>query len=212
MEFQFCTKLDQTILLGLHARNATELLDGIRNVPKASIYYHTHRFLQQHHYLSPEPPNDFAYWVSEVLNDSLLGEMLSSIDTIQFNSIADLRTSLVEVIGPYVQPEGRGRQCPPGEEFHFMAARTFVLKTAYVAHDLVEFVAALEKVSINSLYYHMFDSRLRLGQSENDFSAWLAELGKPQLADEVRELDPYTHTLEGLRQKVLTLVNRHDRH
>ncbi len=29
----FCTKLDQTILLGVRARNIVELLDGIASVP-----------------------------------------------------------------------------------------------------------------------------------------------------------------------------------
>ena len=82
--FTFHTKLDQTLILGLKARTVEELLDGITRVPDSSIYHHTHRFLQQHHYLSPEPPNDFAYWVSEVLVDSVLGEQLSSVDTVQF--------------------------------------------------------------------------------------------------------------------------------
>ncbi|HTR80235.1 MAG TPA: DUF5752 family protein, partial [Bacteroidota bacterium] len=71
--FHFFSKLDQTILLGKKASNLTELLDGLRTVPGSSIYYHTHRFLQQHNYLSPEPPNDFAYWVTGVLNDTVLG-------------------------------------------------------------------------------------------------------------------------------------------
>src|SRR5574341_1684932 len=75
-EFRFNTKFDQTILLGKKARNVAELIDGIWSVPDASIYFHTHKFLQQHHYLSPEPPNDFAYWVTNVLNEETLGEHL----------------------------------------------------------------------------------------------------------------------------------------
>ena len=65
--FCFNTKCDQTLLLGLKVRNIPGLLDGVRRVPDAAIYYHTHRFLQQHHYLSPEPPNDFAHWVYRTL-------------------------------------------------------------------------------------------------------------------------------------------------
>jgi hypothetical protein len=64
VEFRFNTKVDQTILLGKKARNIQELYSGIRTTPDASIYFHTHKFLQQHHYLSPEPPNDFAYWAA----------------------------------------------------------------------------------------------------------------------------------------------------
>jgi hypothetical protein len=49
--FHFYTRFNLPVLLGLKARTVPELLAGIRAVPGASIYYHTHRFLQQHHYL-----------------------------------------------------------------------------------------------------------------------------------------------------------------
>ena len=208
--FQFRTTLDQTILLGLKAKNATELLEGIRTVPKSSIYYHTHRFLQQHHYLSPEPSNHFAYWISEVLNDAALGETLSSIDVIQFHSIADLRMRLEEIISSYLATDEHAIDCPRGEEFHFMASQTFALTTQYAAHNLSEFKDMLQRVSISSLYYHIFDAKLRLGQDENDFSLWFRTQGKPLLAEEVLGLDPYTHTLEGLRKRILVMVKRYD--
>lgn len=210
--FHFYTKLDQTLLLGSRARNIAEMLDGVRTVPGSSIYYHTHRFLQQHHYLSPEPPNDFAYWVTEVLNNAMLGERLSSIDTVQFSSIADLRERLVEIIASYMKSEDEGGRCPPGEEFHFMASQTFALQTPYVAHSLGEFSDILQRVSVSSLYYHMFDARLRLEQGQNDFSRWFEELGRPELAQEVRQLDPYTYTLEGLRKRLLVLVRKYEKH
>ncbi|MBI2231457.1 MAG: hypothetical protein HYU46_20455, partial [Deltaproteobacteria bacterium] len=83
--FHFFTKLDQTLLLGLRATTIQELLIGIRSVPDASIYFHTHRFLHQHHFLSPEPPNDFAYWVTNVLGDDALAERLWSVDPVRFD-------------------------------------------------------------------------------------------------------------------------------
>ena len=211
-EFQFRTKLDQTLLLGIKAKNAEELLEGIRVVPKSSIYYHTHRFLQQHHYLSPEPPNDFAYWISEVVNDALLGEKLSSIDIVQFHSIGDLRKRLEELITSHLAAVENTVDCPRGEEFHFMASQTFAFSVPYVAHDLSEFRDILQRVSIASIYYHMFDATLRLEAGENDFSKWFRALGKSQLAEEVKRVDPYTHTLEGLRKRILVMVKKHDTH
>ena len=208
-EFQFRTKLDQTILLGVKARDASALLDGIRTVPNSSIYYHTHHFLQQHHYLSPEPPNDFAYWITEVLNDDVLGEKLSSIDIVQFHSISELRNRLEEILASHLKGIEDLSTCPRGEEFHFMASRTFALQTAYVAHDLSEFSTILQRISINSIYFHIFDATLRLEQNENDFSLWFKSLGKPELAEEVLRLDPYTHTLEGLRKTILGMVKKY---
>ena len=81
--FYFCSELHLVKLLGLKAKNPVELLNHITQVPKASIYYHTHRFLQQHHYLSPEPPNDFAYWTTNILALEALGERLASVDIIR---------------------------------------------------------------------------------------------------------------------------------
>ena len=210
-EFRFNTKLDQTILLGRKAKNIAELLDGVMAVPESSIYYHTHRYLQQHHYLSPEPPNDFAYWISEVLNDASLSEELSSVDIIQFSTLDDLRERFVEILRGHLQATDKPRDCPPGEEFHFMASRTFVLHTPHVARALSEFRDVLKQVSINSLYYHIFDAKLRLEKGENDFSRWFRDSGRVELADEVARLDPYSYTLEGLRNKILKLGEKYDK-
>ena len=210
--FQFFTKVDQTLLLGLRAKTVDELLDGVRSVPDSSIYFHTHRFLQQHHFLSPEPPNDFAYWVTEVLGDDLLGEQLWSVDTVQFNSIANLRKRFISILQNAIAESPRRAEPPKGEEFHFMAARTFVLPTGYVAVDLSTFSEQLNKVSVSSIYFHMFDAKLRLKTGENDFSRWFRDQGKTALADAIKRMDPYSYTLDGLRQQISDLVKRYGTH
>jgi hypothetical protein len=91
-----------------------------------------------------------------------------------------------------------------------MACRTFVLPTAHAARDLREFADVLSKISINSLYFHVFDAKLRLKSGENDFSRWFRDLGKLSLAEEVKHLDPYSFTLEGLRQRIVSLARQHD--
>ncbi|HEV8539204.1 MAG TPA: DUF5752 family protein [Bacteroidota bacterium] len=212
IQFHFKTKFDETILLGKKAKTIPELLAHVGTVPDSSIYYHTHKFLQQHHYLSPEPPNDFAYWVSTVLGEDVLGEALSSIDIVQFHRIADLRKSIVEIMERYLSSSPRTVESPSGEDFYFMSSKTFVLPTPYVAYSLTDFKNVLRLVSIQSLYYHIFDARLRLEQGENDFSTFFRKLGYEQLADEILRLDPYTQTLEGLKQKINRLVEKYDRH
>ena len=88
--FRLCTRLHLSELTGLKAATLTELLELIKTVSGSCIYHHTHRFLQQHQYLSPEPPNDFAYWVDNVLGDDRLGEKLASIDIIQYSCVQSL--------------------------------------------------------------------------------------------------------------------------
>ncbi|MGH2567428.1 MAG: DUF5752 family protein [Bacteroidota bacterium] len=205
-EFYFQTKVDQTILLGMKARNLSELLAGMQMVPESSIYYHTHRYLRQHHFLSPEPPNDFAYWITDVLNEVSLAEQISSVDIIQFHSLEELRRAFIDLLQNHLENSERSPSAPTGQEFHFMASRTFVLRTPYAARDLPEFATQLKLVSASSLYYHIFEAKLRLEKGENDFSRWFRDLGKTELADKVARLDPYTHTLEGLRKVLSQLV------
>ena len=210
LPFTFHTKLEQTLLLGKRARNLRTLIQGVREAPDASIYHHTHRFLLQHHYLSPEPPNDFAYWATEVLNDKVLGERLWSIDIVQFGSIGALRERLLAVLEDHAEGMERNADAPRGEEFHFLASRIFVLPTPLIVTSLATFRDALQRVTINAIYYHMFDARLRLGRSDNDFSRWLDDEGYHGLASEIRDLDPYTQTLEGLRQRLISMVRDYE--
>jgi len=208
--FRFYTRLNLVELLGRKAKNVAELLQGVRQVPGSSIYYHTHRFLQQHHYLSPEPPNDFAFWVTNSLGVDALGERLASVDTVKFRSIWSLREKFIETLESYVREQNsRNTDCQEGEEFHFMSCRTFILPTSYEAQNLKEFREILKRVSISSIYFHVFEARLRLERGENDFSNWLEEIGQKKLAREISRLDPYTITLEGLRKNLIRRVSQY---
>jgi hypothetical protein len=208
--FYFKTRLNLVELLGIRVGNVPGLLEQIRLVPGSSIYHHTHRFLQQHNHLCPEPPNDFAFWITNTLGLDGLGEQLASIDTIKFTRINDLRDALITVIEKSLLPgNGMTASCHEGEEFHFMSCRTFVFSTDFRAADIGEFIQAMRAISLNSLYYHVFESRLRLGKVGNDFSQWLDSCGQKKLADEIARLDPYTITLEGLRRKIIRLAEKY---
>jgi hypothetical protein len=184
-------------------------LEHTRTVPGSVIYHHTHHFLEQHQYLSPEPPNDFAFWVTESLNNNRLGEQLASINTTEFQTIRDLRERLIQIIESAPERKNTENHAPEGEEFHFIRAVSFVLSTPYVASTLLEFAKCLKKVTVGSLYYHIFEARLRLERPTNDFSYWLEEnLGEKALAAQINKLDPYTHTMNWLRKRLIALVEK----
>lgn len=209
--FRFHTRLHLTELTGLRAINLTQLVELINQVPGACIYHHTHRFLQQHQYLSPEPPNDFAYWVTEILGEDELGERLSSIDTVKYSTIRALRDRIIETIEAYLKDNhlAKLKFAREGDEFHFIKSVSFILPTNYVASDLREFTDILKKVTIDSIYFHIFESRLRLEKSDNDFSNWIrTSVGNVYLAERISKLDPYTHTLEGLRGNLVDMIEK----
>lgn len=207
--FCFYTRVHLAELTGLKAKNLDELLDHIKTVPGSCIYHHTHRFLQQHQYLSPEPPNDFAYWVTEALNEAGLGEKLASINTCEYATIRALRNKIAETIVGYLKKSGnKPKETNEGREFYFLKSISFIFPTSYEARTLEDFVSILKKVTIDSIYFHMFEARLRLEKGTNDFSLWLEEkLGEKELADKIAKLDPYTYTMEGLREKMVRLVD-----
>ncbi len=209
--FHFCTRMHLSSLTGLKASNLKELLDIIRDAPGSCIYHHTHRFLQQHQFLSPEPPNDFSYWVREVLGEESLGEQLASIDVMQFPTIRGLREKIIETIENFLSqdPIAQKKFARTGEEFVFIRSISFIVWTDYFAANLKEFIESLKKVTIDSIYFHIFESRLRLEKPTNDFSSWLeASLDAKILADKIATLDPYTLTLEDLRMKIVRLAEQ----
>jgi small-conductance mechanosensitive channel len=207
--FRFFSQSHLTELTGLKATNLKELVDTLRNAPDEIVHYHTHNFLVEHHYLAPEPANDFAVWVTDALGDEVLGERLASVDTFEFPKLGALRERLVGIIDEYLSTGDSSRAAMPGREFYFMKSVSAVFATTYVASDLREFVEALRKISLSSLYYHVFESRLRLGAGHNDFSEWFSDsLDEAELAQEIARLDPYTYTLEGLRSRLIQLIEK----
>ncbi len=199
-------------LTGVRAVSLPELVGHIRAIDSSSIYFHTHQFVRQHLYLSPEPPNDFAYWVSDVLSDERLGEALSAIDITAFPSIGSIREALISTIESELEKRPRLKNliCPEGEEFNFLKSISFIFPTDCKAYDLAEFSNCLRLVSLDSLYFHMFEARLRLQRPTNDFSNWFAtSLGEEKLAVDIARIDPYTYTGEGIRAAILKILDGH---
>ena len=103
----------------------------------------------------------------------------------------------------------RERECPPGDEFHFCEAKSFIMPTGMVAHDVPEFFEQIAQVTNACLHFHFFEARLRLERPTNDFSQWLAALGERRLAKAIDRLNPYAMTLEELREEIVKLGRRH---
>lgn len=207
--FRFYTEFNLPLMLGRKASCINELVEGIKSVPASSIYFHTHRFLKQHRFLVPEPPNDFAYWLRMVLNLREIGELISSVNIVGFSDIEELRRKFVEIFEKFRNKEAYSIECPDGYEFQFMSCRTFWFPLSLAAANLSEFAVIIEHVPINAFYYHIFSSRLRRGRKRNDFADWFESIGEAQLAEKISAIDPYTMTLEGLRANILKLVKSH---
>lgn len=205
--FRFYTRLNAKELTGLKAKNLRELLKYIKEVPDSVIFYHTHDFSEEYHYLVPQPSNEFALWVGNVLGYDALSEKLSTIDIYEFSSIGEIRKRIAYILEEYINSNPDDKTCEEGEEFHFIKSVSVIMPTPYIAHDLREFIQILKFISPNSLFFHIYEARLRLGKVANDFSLWLSEsLDEERLSESIINIDPYMHTIEGVREKIISTI------
>jgi hypothetical protein len=190
-----------------HANNLNELLDAIQHCPEESIFQHTFRTLQEHHFIRQGFSNDFAHWAYTDCNEVGLGEKLASLDVRAFTSVADLRERIVHIVGEHLQQDPRAGERAARNPFYFCASDTVVLPTAFVAHNLMEFVDDLNQVSLHSIHHHFIEARLRLKLQSNDFSVWLDEdVGLADAAERLERIDIYTSTLEGVRRQIVRIL------
>jgi small-conductance mechanosensitive channel len=207
--FQFYTRLHLKELTGLKARKLTELVNVLKSAPDSVIYYHTHHFLEEHQFLTPEPANDFALWVDDSLDEHVLSEKLANIDTFAYYSLDALKSMIILVIEQYMADNPASRSVKGENDFHFLKSNSIVVPTRYLASDLREFVEVLRKITIDSLYYHIFESRLRLQKRSNDFSVWIRDsFGEHDLADKIDGLVPYTSTIEAMRSFIIHNIEK----
>jgi small-conductance mechanosensitive channel len=210
--FHFFSRTHLTELTGLQAKNLKEFVDIIKTIPDAVMYYHTHHFLEEHHYLTLEPSNDFGIWVTDSLGEEALGERISSINAFDFPTLGVLKERLVDIIEEHLAKSPNSRETMKGREFYFMKSVAVIVPTNYFADDLNEFKEILSKISIGSLYFHIFESRMRLGKGLNDFSVWMRDsLGENELSEQIERFDPFSCTLEGLRLTLIQSIEKHIR-
>lgn len=189
------------------ATNLGELLEAMRHCPEASIFQHTFQTLQEHHYIREGFSNDFAHWAFAACNETGLAEQLAGVDVREFTSIRGLREKLVKILEEHLQKNPRSKDRAALEAFYFCSSENVVVPTTMVARDLAEFTEGVRRVGLHSIHFHFINARLRLKLQSNDFSEWLKdELGMPELAGRVNNIDIYTDTLEGSRRNMVKIL------
>ena len=97
----------------------------------------------------------------------------------------------------------------PGREFHFMRAIRFSVPAGYAADDYAGFIECLRNVGASSLYLHVFEARLRPPYGVDDFSHWFRlNFNDETVGREISRLDPYSYTLEGLRHRIIRIMEK----
>jgi hypothetical protein len=202
-EFKQCVNILKAT--GLRAHTLSELRDGIAAVSDESIFHHTYQYFLKGHVL--EHTNDFAHWAAESIEERALAEHLSNIDIYDFRNIGELRGELLRVIDGYLEGFPTPREAIPGNEFYFNETRILTFPIGLKAENLAEFLIAVKYIDTGSIYYHFYEARVRLGGGVDDFSAWIDTVaGKRGLAEKISSIDPFMHTIDGIREHIVEAV------
>ncbi|HLY63757.1 MAG TPA: DUF5752 family protein [Terriglobia bacterium] len=207
--FQFSTASYLTRVGAEKSLNISELQAGLEKCSDASIFYHTFHSMGRHHFLTEGFSNDFAQWALSACNQPGLAEALAGLDVRDYLSIADLRKDLRRIVEEFCSAHTQESQQAAFEPFHFEEAIEVTVPLGIEARTLEEFRTGIRRLSHASLYFHFISSRLRLHLRTNDFSLWLADgLGMNSLGQQLEQIDIYTNTLEGVREKMLAITER----
>ncbi len=202
-EFKDCIILLKST--GKKAKSLRKLRDLIAVISNDSIYHHIYQYYRKRDVL--EYNNDFAQWAGESLEERSLSEYFSNIDPFSFDSLDDLRKALLNVIDTYLERFPEPRETMPGNEFTFNEAIVLVFPGGLRANNLAEFLLAIKYADLSSLYYHFYEARIRLGGAIDDFSKWIGEtLERQELAAKIRNIDLLMHTLDGIREHLVVIV------
>ena len=206
-EFKQCVSILKST--GKHATNLKELRKLIAAVGDESIFHHTHQYFLKGHML--DYTNDFSQWAGENLEERALAERLTSIDPYTLKSITAVRKELIREIDAFLKVVPEPRDVTSGNEFYFNETVSLVFPVGVKAKNLAEFLVALEHVDPGSIYYHFYDSRVRLGEGVvDDFSRWIEHtLGRKKIADRIRAIDPFMHSIESIRNHIKEVVEEY---
>ena len=189
------------------ASNLAELSEALQRCPAASIFQHTFRTLQEHHFIRQGFSNDFAHWALSACNEPALAERLAGVDVRDFTSLEDLRGALVNILEDYRRSKPATGQAH--EAFYFCVADIVILPTAFAPDTLRGFIDGLKQVSIHSIHHHFIEARLRLKLMSNDFSQWLLEeMNLVEAAQAVNRIDMYTATMENVRRQIIHIAEQ----
>lgn len=202
-EFKQCASIIKST--GRKAKSLRELREMIASVSKDSIFHHTYQYFLKGHIL--EYTNDFAQWAGESLEETALSERLSNIDPYSLKGIDALRGELLRTVDSYLKDFPEPREAIEGDEFYFNEPVTLIFPLGTRARNLAEFLTAAKYIDHGSFYFHFYEARVRLGGGVDDFSRWFeGSLGKKELAEKIRRIDPFMHSVEGIREHIVEAV------
>ena len=204
--FEFRKALVLVEATTIRAASISQLLTGVTLASELSIFYHLHRHFLVDPNILPEYPNDFARWVAQHLNNGVVAERLANLNLFRAANLAEVRREITLILAEYLAHTEDRRQAPRSQAFIFCQPRLTVLPCRQKAATPEEFLEMLRAIDIQSIAYHLFESKVVPTGARNDFTRWFEALGYSSLADRLDTFDPYLNSLEDNRNYLVKLI------
>jgi len=190
----------------LRAASISQLLTGVTLASELSIFYHLHQHFLVDPNILPEYPNDFARWVALHLSNGVVAERLANLNLFRAANLGEVRHEITVILAEYLAHTSDRRQVLPSQEFIFCQPRLTVLPCQRKAATPEEFLDAIRAIDIQSIAYHLFESKVVPTGARNDFARWFHALGYTRLANRLDTFDPYLNSLEDNRNYLVKLI------
>ncbi|MEE9612507.1 MAG: DUF5752 family protein [Desulfatiglandales bacterium] len=208
--FQFKSSASLEKLTGRKAHTLEELLHLIKTCLDSSIFFHTFSAFLKSREVNLPYNSDFAIWIHGNLNENALAEKLMAVNLSEYNTIQSLKMRLIEIIESFREQKPDAFKKIADEPFYLYDITRIVYLTDKFAYNLETFRDLLSKISLYSLYFHFIESRLQTHLHTDDFSTWIEDvLDMPELAQMIRKIDINVYTLEGLRARIIELIDEY---
>lgn len=169
-----------------------------------------------HHHLRETPlrfaftvwdyPNDFAIWAAEALENRSLAERLAVLDPFHERDLEILRERVIDALDEALEDVQSHFPVPMGQEFYFSSSVSVAFDLDIEAASLDEMVEKLMTVPATSIFFHLYEARLRTPSGTDDISAWLVENGHEEEVARLSDLDIYMLSLEDCRRVARDLI------
>ncbi len=200
-----------TLATGKRAIQLIEFRNKLAEIEVGSIYHHFWGTLLQARFEEREYNNDFASWIRHQVHDSILAEQLAVLDPTLFDTLGDLRETMLDLVDTRMEVEPLLASTHPGEPFVFERSQIVVFDTGRHFENPEDLNAVFSEMTTGSIFYHFVDARRRTSDRRDDFSDWLAGFGEDyrDLQDSLAQVDPYFGSLAELRDDLNSLFNSH---
>ncbi|ARM74950.1 DUF5752 family protein [Acidianus manzaensis] len=189
--FKFYAAYYPPVYTKFKANNITELIRGIANVDKFSIFYHVFHPMLSSHVVPEDLPNDFAFWLRESLHDEYLAEVVADVEGGEPLQIEDIRKEIIELLNTSTTEK------VADYPFVFISCQPIIYPLNIEARTLAEFIDAIGRVPARSLFYHFVYRRVMGESKRNEFTLWLEEnFGLIDLGEKLSTIDPQSYTDE----------------